>query len=120
MKAFPAILAALAITVVVGAAMFVIGGNALLNQNNVPITNSPSISNISNVSTSAGTTAQQVTQLQSLVQQYQQREQQYQQQLTDATKQTQQYQSLLQQLQARGVIRIGANGQISIPRRVGD
>jgi ATP-dependent protease HslVU (ClpYQ) peptidase subunit len=130
MKALPAILAALATTVVVGVAMLLIGGNALLNRNTLPISNSPSITNISSVSAATGSTDQQVAQLQSLVQQYQQREQQYQaqlneaanrlnqdnQQLAQAQQDLQSYQQLISMLQQSGVIRITADGQVYILR----
>ena len=79
------------------------------------------------VAVSANTTVNQLQQMQELItqyqqreKQYQQREQQYQQQLNDANTQIQEYQSLLQQMQAIGLIRIGPNGQISVPRRFGD
>jgi flagellar motor protein MotB len=117
---FTAILAALFITVCVGAAMTVASASAYFNKNGVMAASSPA----SATATAAVTSAQdaQVQQLQSLVNQYQARETQYQnelatagQQLQAANQQVQQYQLILQALQNRGVIRVDENGRISIP-----
>lgn len=127
MKIFPAIIAALLITTLVGVAMLVVGGNAIFNTNTIPVTNSPQSSSGTSA-TSAQTnlqpaSQQQMQQLQNLVQQYQQREKQYQTQLNDAAQrlnqanqQVQSYQQLLSALQQQGVIRITADGQVLIPQ----
>ena len=131
MKRKPALIAAFLTTLVIAVAMVLVGANAFLNPNSVPVSTTPASASANSpsevVAVSANTGGDQVQQLKDLIaqyqsreQQYQQREQQYQQQLNDATTQIQQFESLLQQLQARGVIRINPNGQISIPRRVGD
>jgi septal ring factor EnvC (AmiA/AmiB activator) len=118
-KHVTALLAAFLITLVVGMGMFVIGGNAALNKNSVPVLDSP---NSSAVVDTASTNQTQVEQLQSLVAQYQQREQQYQdqlnavqQQLDQASATLQQYQRLLNFLVQRGVIQVDQNGRILIP-----
>jgi len=124
-KPIIATLIALFMTACVGAAMFIIGGAALLNKNSTPAANSPAGSTVANTSTVSQ--SDQVAQLQSLIsqyqaheQQYQQREQQLQEQLTQANSQIQsdqqtlqQVQLLLQELQQRGVIRI-SDGRIFI------
>lgn len=126
MKNLPAIIAAFVITGLLGVGMLVVGGNALLNQNRVPMQNSPTSAQsdpqTSNVSQQQPT----VNQLQDRIAQYQAREKQYQselnsasQQLNQANQTLQQYQSLLEELQARGVIRVQSDGTILIPRRGG-
>jgi peptidoglycan hydrolase CwlO-like protein len=124
-----ALLAAFLISLVVGLGMFVIGGNAALNQNGVPVANSPASSNASNVGTGAQTQQAQIEQLQSLVAQYQSREQQYQQreqqyqnqlasvqgQLDQATATIQQYQQVLIYLQRIGIIQVDQSGRILLP-----
>ena len=124
-----ALLAAFLISLVVGLGMFVIGGNAALNQNGVPVSNSPAASNISNAGTGAQTQQAQIEQLQSLVAQYQSREQQYQQreqqyqnqlasvqgQLDQATATIQQYQQVLIYLQRLGIIKVDQSGRILLP-----
>lgn len=124
-KPLIATLIALFMTACVGAAMFIIGGAALLNKNSAPAANSPASPTVAN--TSSGSQSDQVAQLQSLIsqyqaheQQYQQREQQLQSQLSQANAQIQadqqtlqQAQQLLQALQERGVIRI-SDGRIFI------
>ncbi len=131
MKIFPAIIAAFLITAMVGIAMLVVGGNALFNQNTVPVTNSPQVVSGAGVSGQAVQPAadqQSVQQMQNLIQQYQQREKQYQselntaaQRLNQANQQVQSYQQLIDALQQRGIIRITSDGQVMIPRsRFGD
>jgi uncharacterized protein YlxW (UPF0749 family) len=127
MKTFPAIIFALLITAVIGVAMFMIGANALFNQNNVPVSNSP---NTTNVSAASSTQDQQaITQMQDLINQYQTREKQYQSELNDAAQrlnqanqqldqtnqQLQSYVQLLNELQNVGVIRITNDGRVLIP-----
>ena len=140
MKPFPAILAALLITAVIGVSMFAIGGNALLNKNNVPMLNSPAgVTDVSAASTSSTAplptdlTQQQMAQMQQLISQYQDREKQYQDQLSQAATQLNQanqqlaqanqdlqvYQQVLTALQQRGIIRITSDGQILLPRGLG-
>jgi peptidoglycan hydrolase CwlO-like protein len=123
-KPIIAALVALFITACVGAAMFTIGGAALLNKNGTTAANSPAQS-VNTVSLNPGQQSDQVAQLQNLVSQYQDREKQYQQreqqlqdQLTQANAQIQSDQQVLQQaqglvqaLQERGIIRI-ADGRI--------
>lgn len=132
MKTLPALLFALLITGVVGVTMMVIGGNALFNQNTVPLLNSPAVTTASVTTSSAD--QQSVEQLQQLVAQYQQREQDYQsrlsqaaqmidqanQQLSQANQTIQSYDQLLSVLQQRGLIQINGNGQIFIARGRGD
>src|SRR5512142_1212411 len=139
MKIIPAIFAALIITALVGVAIFVVGANALFNQNTLPILNSPqTVSGAAAAAGAAGSAGNaavsqqtgqqaQLQQLENLVQQYQQREKQYQTQLNDAAQrvnqanqQVQQYQQLLEALQQQGVIRITADGQVLIPRQRSD
>jgi TolA-binding protein len=124
-KQIPAILAALLITMCLGAGMLLVGTSALLNKNGVPVANSAA----QITATAQVTTAQdaQLQQMQDLVNQYQQREQQYQQQLNTAAQQIQQDQAQLQQyqmllfaLQNRGIIQIGRDGRITIPQGNGN
>ena len=125
------------ITIVMGIGIFAIGANAYLNTNTVAMASSPNDTATTNVSdTSAVQDAQQAAaaaqlkQMQDLVKQYQGREKQYQQELNDAAQrlkdqsanlqsyqeQVQTYQNIFMQLQQAGVIRVDANGRISIPR----
>jgi uncharacterized protein YlxW (UPF0749 family) len=133
MKPLPAIFAAFGITAVVVIVMFGIGANALLNPNIVPVVNAASPANTADVvqvvdtTTSGATTDQQVSQLQALIAQYQDREKQYQSRLNDAAtqlnqanQQLQSYQQVMGQLQQLGMIRVGADGSITIRRRGGD
>jgi uncharacterized protein YlxW (UPF0749 family) len=124
-KPIVAALIALFMTACVGAAIFTVGGAALLNKNSSPAVNSPAGASVANVNSAQQ--SDQVAQLQNLVSQYQSREQQYQQreqqlqnQLSQANSQIQsdqqtlqQAQMLLQALQQRGVIRI-SDGRIFI------
>jgi peptidoglycan hydrolase CwlO-like protein len=117
-KHYTALLAALVITICMGAGMFLVSASALVNKNGVPVANSPA---------QATTTAQvqsadqaQIQQLQDLVAQYQTRETQYQnelqtagQNIQQAQDQIHQYQLILQALQQRGYIEI-RDGQIFI------
>jgi hypothetical protein len=140
MKAFPALLFALAITAIIAISMFVIGGNALLNQNTVPVLNAPPASGVSNASdpaTSPSSTSsdpqlvaaqQQIAQMQNLLTQYQAHEQQYQTELKQAAQkvsdanaqlaqdnqQIQVFQQVLTALQQRGIIRITQDGTIEL------
>ena len=118
-KQIPAIIASLLFTLVIGLGMFIMGGDAVLNPNGVPVQNSPGA--VSTTDTTS-TAQSQVQQLQSLVAQYQTREQQYQSELSAAQTQLnqasttiQQYQRLLQALQSRGLISIDNSGRVSLP-----
>jgi TolA-binding protein len=126
-KPIIAALLALLMTACVGAAIFAIGGAAVLNKNSVPVSNSASAGGTTAV-ISAPQTTNQVAQLQNLISQYQDREKQYQQreqqlqnqlsqtnaQLQEAQQTVQQAQMLLQALQQRGVIRVTNDGRIFI------
>ncbi len=130
-KQAPALIAALLITLVVGLGMVVMGGNAAVNKNSVPIQDAPgqNAQAVSGSSDPAASSQAQVEQLQSLVAQYQAREQQYQEQLNTAQQQLndaqsqldqasqtiQQYQRVLVFLQRRGLIQIDQNGRIFLP-----
>jgi peptidoglycan hydrolase CwlO-like protein len=128
MKTFPAILAALVVTAVIGFSMLAVGGNALLNKNSVPVQDMVQSASVS-VDT-VQVNQSQVQQLESLVQQYQNREKQYQQQLDEAAnrlnqanqqldeanQQLQFYQQVLAELQQAGIIRISQDGQIFLGR----
>ncbi len=114
MKTLPAILFALGITAVVAIVMVVVGANALVNPNTVPVTNAPS-SNVAAASFNSNSQAsdppsssqsaqtaqtaqsQQLAQLQALVTQYQNREKQYQSELNQAIQQLNNANSQLQQ-----------------------
>jgi peptidoglycan hydrolase CwlO-like protein len=118
-KHFTALLAALGMTVVIGGGMFLVGANAFLNKNGVPVANSPAQA----AATAQVTSAQeaQIQQLQNQVAEYQSREAQYQnelnsagQQLQQAGDQIRQYQMVLLALQNRGYIQIDSSGRILI------
>ncbi len=127
-KQVMAALIALLMTVCVGAAIFAIGGAALVNKNSVAAINSPAQTGVQAAQISDQSA--QVAQLQNLVSQYQQREQQYQQreqdlqqQLAQANEQVQRDQQMVQQvqmllgaLQQRGLIQITNDGRILITR----
>lgn len=128
-KPWPAILAALGITLAVGCGLLVFGVNALVNPG-VPLLSSPSVAQAAapadNNITAVDSNPAQVQQLQDLVNQYQAREQQYQQreqqlnqqlqqaiqQRDQANAQAQQYQQVLLALQQAGIIRIASDGRI--------
>lgn len=133
MKAFPALLFALAITAIIVMAMLVVGGNALLNTNSVPVLNSPPASGASNASVPSSdlklaAAEQRISDMQKLINQYQTREQQYQTELQQAAQkindansqlaqdnqQLQVFQQVLVALQQRGIIRITQDGQIQL------
>ena len=132
-KQISAILAAFFITGFIALCMTVVGANALINKNSVPVSNSPQATVASSTTNDPPATANQteiqqlearINQYQQRDQQYQKREQQYQQQLQTAQQQIQtansqisQFQQLLQVLQQRGLIVINQNGQIFLPGR---
>ena len=112
-RQFPALAAALAISLAVGAVMVALGVNALANSNSTPLKAAPSVSAAANGDQAT------IQRLQSDISVYQAREQQYQselnqaaQQLNQAQTQIQQYRSLVNALQDAGVIQITQNGQV--------
>jgi hypothetical protein len=125
-KQLIAFIAAVLITGTIALSMFVVGANALANQNGTVASNSPS-SQSSVVTTGSTTTSSdqgQIAQLQSLVAQYQSREQQYQTalntdntQLAQAASEMQTIQQLLTYLESRGIIQINSQGQITVMTR---
>jgi peptidoglycan hydrolase CwlO-like protein len=125
MKQTSALIGALVITFIMGAAMVLVGANVFFNKNSTPLSDSPS-GNASMVASTATGSAQDsgsVQQLQNLISQYQSREQQYQTQLNQAQRdiqqassEIQQYQALIAALQQRGIITIGQDGTVSIRR----
>jgi peptidoglycan hydrolase CwlO-like protein len=122
-KQILAAVAAILITGTIAMSMFVVGTNALANQNGTAASNSPATAaaaSSSGVSSSASTQAQ-IAQLQAQLAQYQARDQQYQAalnsdntQLAQATSEIQMIQQLLTYLQQRGLIQIDSNGQIFV------
>jgi hypothetical protein len=125
MKHTSALIGALVITFIMGAAMVLIGANVFFNKNNAPLNDSPSVAASMVVTAAAGSIqdSASVQQLQNLIIQYQSREQHYQTQLNQAqqdvqqaSSQIQQYQALIAALQQRGVITIGQDGTVSIRR----
>jgi hypothetical protein len=112
MKPLPAIIAALGITAVVVFVMVAIGANALLNPNTVPVVNAASSNSPDAVPvaepTIGSTADQQMSQLQAVTQ------------LDQANQQLQSYQQVMTQLQQLGMIRVNADGSITVRRRGGD
>jgi uncharacterized surface protein with fasciclin (FAS1) repeats len=115
-KTLPAIIAAFAITLCIGAAILFVGGNALLNGNGITLSNSK---DAVAAQVSYADQAAQIKDLQAQVAEYKTREAQYQTQLNDAAQQIrnanaslQQFQSLLTALQRRGIITISSDGRI--------
>lgn len=112
MKKLPAIIAALATTGLILAAILIIGVNSFIKPASAAAASNPSITGDASLA-----------QLQDLVAQYQARETQYQallsQSQADASQaeaQLQQYEDLFTQLQQMGVIQVQNNGQISVFR----
>ena len=117
-KTLPAFIAAILVTVILGAGMFMIGQSA------VGASSAQAAAATTNNAASAAT----VTQYEQLISQYQARETQYQgqiaqaigqintanQQLTTDSQQIQQYQSLISQLQNSGLITVGSDGTVTI------
>jgi peptidoglycan hydrolase CwlO-like protein len=125
-KQISAILAAFVITGFIALCMTVVGANALVNKNSVPVSNSPQATVVASTTNdpSAAAAQTEIQQLEARINQYQQREQQYQQELQTAQQQIQtansqiaQFQQLLQVMQQRGLIFIDQNGQIFLPGR---
>ena len=129
-KQLIAFIAAVLITGTIGLSMFVVGTNALANQNGAVASNSSSSTSpaATTGSASANSDQAQIAQLQSLVAQYQAREQQYQtalnndnSQLAQAATEMQTIQQLLAYLESRGIIQINSQGQITVTAgRFGD
>ena len=117
-KTLPAFIAALLITVCIGAGMLIVGQDSL----------SASAAEAAVAETNTTLTAEQISQFEQVVVQYQGRETLYQNQInqaieqinaanqtiSQANQQLQQYQSLLQQLQSSGLITIESDGTITI------
>jgi septal ring factor EnvC (AmiA/AmiB activator) len=123
-KQISAILAGLFITGFIALCMTVVGANALVNKNSVPVSNSPQATVVASTTNDPPTAQTEIKQLEDRINQYQQREQQYQQelqtaqqQLQDANSQIAQFQQLLQVMQQRGLIFINQSGQIFLPGR---
>lgn len=124
-KQISAILAAFFITGFIALCMTVVGANALVNKNSVPVSNSPQATVSASTSTDPSTASQtEIQQLEARINEYQKREQKYQQELQtaqqqvkDANSQIAQFQQLLQVLQERGLIFINQSGQIFLPGR---
>jgi peptidoglycan hydrolase CwlO-like protein len=124
-KQISAILAALFITGFIALCMTVVGANALVNKNSVPVSNSPQSTVSASTSTDPSTATQtEIQQLEAHINEYQKREQKYQQelqtaqqQIQDANSQIAQFQQLVQVLQERGLIFINQSGQIFLPGR---
>lgn len=92
-KQLPAIAAAAVMTIVMGAAVLGLGGNALLNQDVAPVP-------VTSIVASDVTADMSIQQLQDLVSEYQVREQVYKEQLQQASQQIAQANVQLSQLQA--------------------
>ena len=127
MKRMQAIFAAALITTIIALGIVGVGVNAAINPNSVPPSNSPNAAVAvattadPNLASAVQTAQTQIDQLKSLITQYQAREQQYQsqqqqyqQQISAANAQLQQLQAILTQLQQAGVIRIAADGTITV------
>ena len=122
-KQIGALLAAVLITGAIAMSMFVVGANAMTNQNGTAVSNSVASAAAAG-STSASSDQAQIAQLQAQVAQYQAREQQYQaalksdnDQLTQAASEMQMIQQLLAYLQNHGLIQIDNQGQITVTGR---
>jgi peptidoglycan hydrolase CwlO-like protein len=118
-KHYTALLTAFAMTIFIGGGMFLVGANAFLNKNGVPVASSPAQATATAQVKSAEEA--QIQQLQNQVAEYQSRETQYQnelnnagQQLQQANDQIRQYQMLLVALQNRGYIQVSQDGRIFI------
>ena len=119
-KTFPALIAALSMTVILGLAVTALGLNAFFNQN-VSVAhaaNQPDPQAIADQST--------IQDLQATISQYQQRETQYQGELQQAadqvnqlSQQNQQYQQLIMALQNAGILQITPDGQVFVSRGSG-
>ncbi len=125
-KQFGALLAAILITGAIVLSMFVVGANAMTNQNGTAVSNSPASAAAPVTSNTNSSSSDQATiaQLQAQIAQYQAREQQYQTalnsdnaQLSQVASQQQMIQQLLAYLQNRGIISIDSQGNIYVTNR---
>jgi uncharacterized protein YlxW (UPF0749 family) len=125
-KQFGALLAAILITGAIVLSMFVVGANAMTNQNGTAVSNSPASASAASTSNATSSSSDQATiaQLQAQIAQYQAREQQYQTalnsdnaQLSQVASQQQMIQQLLAYLQNRGIISIDSQGNIYVTNR---
>src|SRR5512135_1131084 len=103
MKQIQALFAALIVTAIVAAGMLLIGVNAVLNPNAVPVQDAPSTigTNLSAAPALAPDSTQ--AQLNNVTQQ-----------LSQTHAQLQQDETILNELQRRGIIRIGSDGTVQI------
>jgi hypothetical protein len=122
MRTIPALIAAFLITAMVSGVLLLVGANALLNANTVPVSDSKQASNSSTGIIQMD--QHQVQQLESRIQQYQQREKQYQtdlniaaQRINQSNQQIRSYQQLIVALQQAGVIQVSPDGQVMIPQQ---
>ena len=113
-KHVPALIAAFAITAIVGVLMLGLGINALTNKN-VITAQAASLTDSINLDDATP------EELKALITEYQSREAQYQQELNQAADQInqangqiEQYQSFIMALQNAGVIQINRNGQVTV------
>ncbi len=120
-KQMIAFVVALSITGIVALTMLIVGVNAAVNPNSVPVSNSPAqaalqgVTNSTSVTTSGSPQAQ-IAQLQAEISQYQTALQSAQTQLNQASQEMQTVQQLLTYLQQRGIIRIDSQGNITVLR----
>lgn len=117
-KHVPALVAAFAITAILGTIMLGVGINAKLNKN---VITAQAAVDTKLIDVQSATPEE----LRSLIAQYQQREVQYQTELTKAASQldeanmkVSQYENLILALQNAGVIQINRNGQVTLTARV--
>jgi len=116
-KHIPALVAAFAITAILGTIMLGVGINAKLNKN---VITAQAAVDTDPIDLQSATPEE----LRSLIAQYQQREAQYQNELNKAASQLDeanakvlQYENLILQLQNAGVIQINRNGQVTLTAR---
>ena len=109
----PALVTAFGVTVLLGVLMLALGANAFFKGSLI----NAQAATVQTIDLTKATPQE----IQALIQEYQKREAQYQAeldkaatQINDANSQIAGYQSILQQLQSLGVIRVSANGQISV------
>ncbi len=111
MKQFQALIAALIVTGLVGSGIIIIGITALVNQNTVPVTDSPSTDQ---TIISSDTSQVQIIQLHNQIEQYQTSLNQATLQLNQANAQLKHDQAIIAELQRRGIIRILSDGTVQI------
>jgi len=115
-KQIIAFVVAFVITGIVALTMLIVGVNAAINPNGVPVSNSPAQAALQAPasSTSSSSDQAQITQLQNQISQYQAALQNAQAQLNQASQEMQTVQQLLTFLQQRGIIRIDNQGNITV------